>query len=232
MDNTLYKKLKIDKFNKIILINKPKEITPFDGMDEISHFDLGNVDNKTEISDLIISYVYSLEAMKNIIMEIKNKSILNKNGQIYLIYPKNKNKLNHEPIGRDSIFPYLEVDEDSGFVKNTEYKFNKMVALDENYTLIGLKHDSKIVNKSKKYPSQRVDDYVDFVDKIEEFLREYPIQLEFYKSLTPGYKKDWARYIFSARTEATVEKRKDEMVRILGEGFKTKQLYLSKKKGK
>ena len=215
MDNTLYKKLKIDKFNKIILINKPKEITPFDGMDEISHFDLENVDNKIEISDLIIFYVYSLEAMKNIIMEIKNK-----------------NKLNHDQIGRDSIFPYSEVDEDSGFVKSTEYKFNKMVALDENYTLIGLKYDSKITKKSKNLPSQRVDDYVDFVDKIEEFLREYPLQLEFYKSLAPGYKKDWARYIFSARTEVTIEKRKNEMVKILSEGFKTKQLYLSKKKDK
>ena len=232
MDNTLYKKLKIDKFNKIILINKPKEITPFDGMDEISHFDLENVDNKIEISDLIISYVYNLEAMKNVIMKIKNKSILNKNGQIYLIYPKNKNKLNHDQIGRDSIFPYSEVDEDSGFVKSTEYKFNKMVALDENYTLIGLKYDSKITKKSKNLPSQRVDDYVDFVDKIEEFLREYPLQLEFYKSLAPGYKKDWARYIFSARTEVTIEKRKNEMVKILSEGFKTKQLYLSKKKDK
>ncbi|MGT2861578.1 YdeI/OmpD-associated family protein [Streptococcus gallinaceus] len=49
--------------------------------------------------------------------------------------------------------------------------------------------------------------------------------LNFYDSLTSGYQKDWARYVFSAKQEATQTKRKAEMVDILNKGFKTRQLY-------
>lgn len=38
-----------------------------------------------------------------------------------------------------------------------------------------------------------------------------PKALAYYQSLTPGYQKDWARYVYSAKQEATKEKRRNEM---------------------
>ncbi|EHY9201391.1 YdeI/OmpD-associated family protein, partial [Listeria innocua] len=40
----------------------------------------------------------------------------------------------------------------------------------------------------------------------------------------------WARYIYSAKQPATQEKRRVEMVDILSQGYKTKDLYRQGKK--
>ena len=175
--------------------------------------------------DLAIAFVYSLEEMKEILETLwKNKNV-KENGLIYLAYPKNKNKLGHKPIHRDDIFPFLDVNEDDGYVKGTQFKFNKMLALDENYTLIGLKNISeKDFNKSQNQ-SDRVDDYIENIIDIEDFLKDYPKQYDLYQSLTPGYRKDWARYVYSAKTQKTIDKRLNEMVEILGQGYKSKELY-------
>lgn len=175
--------------------------------------------------DLAIAYVYSLEEMKEILETLwKNKNV-KENGLIYLAYPKNKNKLGHSPIHRDDIFPFLDVNEDDGYVKGTQFKFNKMIALDENYTLIALKKLPKKDLKKSQKPSTRVDDYICKIRDIEDFLKDYPKQYDFYQSLTPGYRKGWARYVYSAKTQKTIDKRLDEMVDILGQGYKSKELY-------
>ena len=49
--------------------------------------------------------------------------------------------------------------------------------------------------------------------------------MAFYDALSPGYQKDWARYVYSAKTSATREKRLREMAEILQTGCKTKNLY-------
>jgi uncharacterized protein YdeI (YjbR/CyaY-like superfamily) len=59
-------------------------------------------------------------------------------------------------------------------------------------------------------------------------LRHSPDVLAFYQSLTPGYRKDWARYVYSAVQEETREKRREEMKVILGEGYKSIDLYRRK----
>ena len=100
-----------------------------------------------------------------------------------------------------------------------------MLALDENYTLIGLKNMPENKSKKSKKSSDRVDDYVDNIIDIEEFLKNYPKQYDFYSSLTPGYKKAWARYVYSAKTQKTIDKRLNEMVDILGQGYKSKEQY-------
>ena len=51
------------------------------------------------------------------------------------------------------------------------------------------------------------------------------IAAKLYAELTPGYQRDWARYIYSAKQAATQEKRRTEMLDILGKGHKTKNLY-------
>ncbi|MGQ7393665.1 YdeI/OmpD-associated family protein [Streptococcus suis] len=223
MDETLLKKLKLDKFTDVAMM-KPaqEEETAFDGY--------GFPTEVAEKLELGLAYVYSLEEMKNIILQASAQHLLVENGQLYLFYPKNKNKLGHAPIHRDHIFPYLEVTDEDGYVKGTAYKFNRMVALDDNYTMVAVKFQPETKVQSSSRSSARVGDYLDKVVDIEGFLEHHPKELSFYQSLTPGYQRDWARYVYSAKTEATQNKRLAEMVDILEQGYKTKQLYREGKK--
>lgn len=174
---------------------------------------------------MAIAFVYSLEEMREVILHLHNQQILIEKGDVYLIYPKLKNKLGHPAIHRDAIFPFLQVDDETGYIKGTAYKFNRMIALDENYTLVGVRHLSLVKSSSAKRAEARVSTYLDKVADILNYLVDYPKEADFYKGLTPGYQRDWARYVYSAKTEATIQKRLDEMVMILGKGYKTKELY-------
>ncbi|WP_286185003.1 YdeI/OmpD-associated family protein [Bacillus sp. SD075] len=40
------------------------------------------------------------------------------------------------------------------------------------------------------------------ISEIEKDLQHFPDVLAFYQSLTPGYRKDWARYVYRAEQEA------------------------------
>lgn len=222
MNEILYKKLKLEKFKKIILLNKAKETSPFD--------DLNLENNNVKDNDLIISYVYTLQEFMDVIVHCDRNRSLKINGVIYFLYPKVKNKLNHTPIGRDSIFPFLSVDEDTGYVEGFDFKFNSMMALDDNYTLIGVKYIPKENLKKSNKSSMCVNDYIDKVVDVIAFLKKYPNELAFFEKLSIGYQKDWARYIYSAKTDETVNKRKLEMVEILKAGYKTKQLYREENK--
>ncbi|MOA18371.1 hypothetical protein D3C78_1386850 [compost metagenome] len=101
-----------------------------------------------------------------------------------------------------------------------------MVGLNDVFTVVGFKQDANSNNKGSSKPSQRVDDYIELIPNIENDLKHTPELLDFYRSLTPGYRKDWARYVYSAKQEATREKRRDEMKMILGAGYKSRDLYI------
>ena len=150
--------------------------------------------------------------MKNIIFERYNKDLISENGQFYLIYPKMKNKLGHTPIHRDSIFQFLQVNEDDGYVKGTYYKFNRMLALDENYTLVAVKYLPKSKAKTSNRPSARVRDYIDRIKDLEDFLAKKPKELELFKSLTPGSQRDWVSHVYSAKKKETQQKRLDGLL--------------------
>ena len=198
MDEKLFKKLRLDKFNTISYIGKAKEESPFDSM---------GYKSSVKGSDLLIFYVYTLEEMKQAIDKVADTKGFVEGGIIYLCYPKTTNKLGHESIGRDDIFPYLNVDEDTGFVEGTDFKFNKMLAIDENYTLVAVKKDSQRKDKKTKAPSARVDDYIAYIPEIEDYLKSKSDLMDKFDALTYGKKKAWARHIFSARTEKTKVKR-------------------------
>jgi uncharacterized protein YdeI (YjbR/CyaY-like superfamily) len=100
-----------------------------------------------------------------------------------------------------------------------------MVGLDDVFTVVGLKREGASRGKISTRPSQRMDDYADMVSKVEDDLKDTPNLLRFYKSLTPGYRKDWARYVYSAKQEDTREKRREEMKTILAAGYKSRELY-------
>ncbi|ETT87762.1 YdeI/OmpD-associated family protein [Viridibacillus sp. FSL R5-0477] len=68
------------------------------------------------------------------------------------------------------------------------------------------------------------------IPDIQQYLSNQKEILDYYNALTPGYQRDWARFIFSAKREETQEKRLSEMVEILGKGFKTMNLYRANKK--
>lgn len=223
MNEALQKKLSLAKYKEILLYAPAKEA---------DHAFVA-LDLPTQAGekawDLVIAYTYTLEEMKGALRTLWQGKNLAENGVCYLLYPKIKNKLGHAHVHRDDIFPYLQVDEE-GYALDTEYKFNKMLALDDTYTLIGVKYAPKAKQKKSNAPSQCVADYIDNVANVKAYLQAHPAVLALYEGLTPGYQRDWARYLYSTKNEATREKRYLEMLETLKAGYKTKQLYQSAKK--
>jgi len=84
--------------------------------------------------------------------------------------------------------------------------------------------------KKTKIASQSVVDYEKHVKDVEQILANHPNELKFYQELTPEYRRDWARHIFSAKQEKTLQIRQDQMVDILSKGYKTIDLYRMNKK--
>lgn len=60
--------------------------------------------------------------------------------------------------------------DEEGYALNTDYQFNLMVALDENYTLIGLKRLPRAKQKNRTAASQCAADYADRVPDIAQWL--------------------------------------------------------------
>lgn len=100
-----------------------------------------------------------------------------------------------------------------------------MVGLDDVFTVVGLKEDAGGRNQTSSQSSQRVDDYISLIPSVEKDLEDTPELLAIYQSLTPGYRKDWARYVYSAKQEETRAKRREEMKMILQAGYKSRELY-------
>lgn len=69
--------------------------------------------------------------------------------------------------------------------------------------------------------SQCVDDYIQYIPRIIQDLSNEKEALNFFKNLTYGYQKNWARYIYSAKREETMQRRKNEMIKLLNQGIKS-----------
>lgn len=169
--------------------------------------------------EVILVFVDSLDMMKQTVLQAEKE--LTNEGILYLCYPKLKNTLSLIGIHRDHIFPYLQVDQTTGYVKDTLMRFNKMAAFDDNYTLLAVKKDTK--QKSRPQTSQKVEDYEVYIEHIKELLKNESCY-DFYNNLTRGYQKGWARYIYSAKTEGTKQKRLKKMIELLSKGIKSKDL--------
>lgn len=223
MDKTIVEKLKLKKYEKVAVLNLPKGATY---LDELGNYDVDLIDNSY---DLIFAFVLDMDSLREIAYKVIDNNYLNKNGYIFLAYPKKGNKVYSTFIHRDDLLDGLGADEE-GYVKESNIKFSRMVGLDDIFTIVGLKEDSKSKNKKVNKVSQCVADYIDNIKDIEEDLKDTPEILSFYKGLTEGYRKGWARYVYSAKQEATKKKRRDEMKEILGKGYKSRELYLKDKK--
>lgn len=224
MEKTIVDKLNLHKYKTMAILNIPEGTEYFNQLTDYT-----TTLNENQKYDLIFTFALDINAMKDIVFNVIEKSYLSSKGYLFVAYPKKGNKVYDTFIHRDEIFPNLNVNE-GGYVADSNIKFARMVGLDEVFTVVGLKEDAKSKGVTSTKASQCVDDYVDLIPQIEMDLTNSPEQLAFYKSLTPGYKKDWARYVYSGKQEATRAKRREEMKKILKEGFKSKDLYMARNK--
>lgn len=203
---TLIKKLYLAKHKNIVLYNHDEYARELEALATDPH--------PVELEkayDVIFVHVYTLNEMKNILHAFSKNQTIAPNGLCYIAYPKLNNP-NYPGIHRDDIFPALEVDDALGLLPGTNYKFNRMVGLNDTFTLIGIKNVPEEKTKNTK-PSARVGDYEKFIPEIIDQLKtEHPEQVELFKALTPGRQRNYARHIYSAKTASTHEKRFNQML--------------------
>ncbi|TQR20383.1 YdeI/OmpD-associated family protein [Psychrobacillus vulpis] len=213
---TIIEKLNLTKYNRKLILHMPENCKDFE---EIS-FDMSIQDSKY---DLLIIFVFNLNDYANYLKEVIDKQLIEKNGYLYFAYPKKNNPSYKEYIDRDDMINHIAPD-DEGYVFGSDLKFSRMVSMDVTFTVVGFKLNQK-KKTSNSASSQCVDDYIDNVKDIIMYLKCNEKLLNFFNQLTPGYQKDWARYVYSAKREETQQKRLLEMETILGEGYKSKDLY-------
>ncbi len=220
---SVVEKLSLTKYAARLILNPPTDIEDFQGLEH----DLSIEKDKY---DLAFIFIFNLEEFSKYLKLVVEKQLLNANGYLYFAYPKKNNPKYKEYIDRDSFFSAIPMDEE-GYVLDSDIKFSRMVSLNEIFTVVGLKSAPKKAKKSaSSKASQCVDDYIANIDDIMRYLGNKDELLNIYSQLTPGYQKDWARYVYSAKRKETQEKRLLEMETILGEGFKTIALYRQAKK--
>ncbi|PEA56079.1 hypothetical protein CON64_05480 [Bacillus pseudomycoides] len=216
---TIIDKLKLTKFKNMAVINQPSDYNIF-------------TEQKTTLSkehDAIFIFVEMLDEMVTHTQSIlNNEQVLLEKGYIFFAYPKKGNKRYETFIHRDEMFPAMNVGED-GYIGSSDIKFARMVSMDDVFTVVGLKREKKKEKKTAA-ASQCVADYENNVKDVEALLADHPNELKFYQNLTPGYQKDWARNIFSAKQQQTRDKRYQQMVDILSQGYKTLDLFRRGKK--
>ncbi|MCC2686906.1 MAG: hypothetical protein K0R75_3805 [Paenibacillaceae bacterium] len=220
MDKTIVEKLNLNKYDKAAVLNMPE------GENLLAGLKPHDTELKGSEYDLIFAFVLDMGALQNLMNRVIADNLLQPGGYLYTAYPKKGNKVYPTFIHRDELFAGLGADKE-GYVGTSGIKFARMVGLDDVFTVVGFKSEAK--SKGKKpasaKPSQKVGDYEGNIADIEGDLQDAPQTLAFFQSLTPGYRKDWARYVYSAVQEETRVKRREEMKAILGAGYKSIELY-------
>lgn len=217
MAKTIVEKLNLQKYDQVAVLNKPE------GSDYLA--ELTGYDTSLERGyDLIFAFVLDMAALQDLLNRVIEHQHLHKNGYLFVAYPKKGNKVYPTFIHRDDLLEGLGSDE-NGYVGTSNIKFARMVGLDDVFTVVGFKEDAKGKQQTSSRPSQSVEDYISFIPNVEQDLEDTPELLAIYQSLTPGYRRDWARYVYSAKQEATRAKRREEMKMILQAGYKSRELY-------
>lgn len=211
-------KLRLEKWSDRLLLGCPEWEEAFGRLS----FD---TEPKAKCYGAMVLFVFSLEEMKLYAEQVISGALrLEEGGLLYFVYPKKGNKRYDNYIGRDDIFPALGRDEE-GYIPGSKLRFNKMLSLDETFTIIGLKWETSVRRKASESPSQRVADYEGREAELEALLGRNPEALAFYQQLSPGYRRGWARYVFGVKREETMKRRLEETVRLLAMGVKSKELY-------
>lgn len=217
MSKTIVDKLGLRKYEQIAVLNEPEDLDYFT---QLQPYDTSL---QAAEYDLIVAYTLDMPSLRVLVQEVIAKSCLKQGGYLFAAYPKKGNQRYASFIHRDELFAGLGSDEE-GYIGESEVKFARMVGLDEVFTIVGFKSVARSNAPSSK-ASQRVEDYVDKVADIERDLQDAPEVLAIYQGLTPGYRKDWARYVYSAKQADTQAKRREEMKQLLAAGYKTREHY-------
>lgn len=218
MAKSIVEKLSLHKYNQAAILNEPEGTEYFA---ELTGYDTAL---KAEAYDLIFAFVLDMESLKELVNRVIEHQHLRKKGYLFAAYPKMGNKVYSTFIHRDDLFAGLGSDED-GYIGTSTIKFARMVGLDDVFTVVGFKEDAGGKGQISSKPSQQVDDYISMIPSVEQDLGDTPELLTFYQSLTPGYRKDWARYVYSVKQEETKVKRREEMKMILQAGYKSRELF-------
>lgn len=165
-----------------------------------------------------------MESLQALVKKVIGHDFLSHGGYLYAAYPKIGNRVYPTYIHRDDLLEGLGADEE-GYIGTSSIKFARMVSLNDIFTVVGFKHEARKKGNMSSKSSQRVEDYAALIPDVEKDLQDAPAELAFYRTLTPGYQKDWARYVYSAVQEETRVKRRVEMKKILGEGHKSIDIY-------
>ncbi|MEX1030446.1 MAG: YdeI/OmpD-associated family protein [Paenibacillaceae bacterium] len=218
MTKSIAEKLNLQKYDQAAVLNEPE------GTDYLA--ELTGYDTRLEARayDLIFAFVLDMVSLKELVDRVIEHKHLNHNGYLFAAYPKKGNKVYPSFIHRDELFAGLGSDE-SGYIGTSDIKFARMVGLDDVFTVVGFKEDARGKDQTSSKSSQRVDDYIALISSVEKDLEGTPELLTVYQALTPGYRKDWARYVYSAKQEETRAKRREEMKMIIQAGYKSRELY-------
>lgn len=221
MSGLIIDKLRINTFGSVLALDKPEEIHDLDSL-------IPDNSVKKEKYNTIFAFVFTLDEFMKRLQMVIDKDMLYKGGSLFFVYPKKGNKKYKEYIGRDDFFERVDVDDD-GYVKGSLLKFYKMLAFDDTFTLIGLKHE-KVRKSRANQLSQCVADYIDRIPDLQKHFTKDKEILSFFNNLTPGYQRGWARFVYNTRSEETIKKRLDEMADIIRKGYKSVDLYRADKR--
>jgi hypothetical protein len=221
MLKTIVEKLNLQNYKKAAILDQPEGTDYLAGLQA---YDSALIETSY---DLIVAFVYDMDGLKELVSKVINNHYLNPKGYLFIAYPKKGNKVYQKYIHRDELFEGLGANQE-GYIGESSIKFARMVGLDDVFTVVGLKEEPKNKKGTSTKVSQSVDDYINRIPDVESDLEDRPDLLAFFQSLTPGYRKDWARYIYSAKQETTKVKRREEMKTILAAGYKSRDLYRSR----
>ncbi|MCR8658766.1 YdeI/OmpD-associated family protein [Paenibacillus endoradicis] len=218
MTKTIVDKLNLHKYKQPVVLNMPQGQHLLEGLEQ---YDTSFVQDSY---DLIFAFVLEMSQLQLLVQQVLNEGKLSKGGYLYIAYPKKGNKVYDTYIHRDHLFEGIGADEE-GYIGDSSLKFARMVGLNEVFTVVGLKEEVKGNATASSKLSQSVADYVDYIPQVESDLQSTRQLLVIYQQLTPGYRRDWARYVYSAKQDTTRLKRINEMKMILAAGYKSRELY-------
>lgn len=211
-------KLNLHKYTSKLVLQSPEDVK------ELNDLEFDTTIEQDQY-DMVFIFIYSLEELASYTRMMIDQQLIKDKGYVFFAYPKKNNSQYEQYIERDSLLTAIPIDED-GYVIGSDLKFSRMVSFNVVFTVVGLKWEPKKEKKGTSAPkSQCVDDYVEYVQDIKLYLQRNEQLLNFYAGLTLGYQKGWARYVYSAKQKETQEKRLLEMETILGEGYKSIDLY-------
>ncbi|WDF81727.1 YdeI/OmpD-associated family protein [Lacticaseibacillus pabuli] len=175
--------------------------------------------------DLQLSFVFSLDEMKQTITDVAATHAVDPAGTLAIAYPKLASK-RYVGIHRDDIFPFIDLNDQTGEVGRTGLKFSRMRSFDADFTLIDLRWLTQAPRKQSR--SQRVGDYE---AKLPELRTELPAAARAkWDTLTPGYRREWALYVYSPATAKTRAVHLAQMITALATGLNSVKAYQESKK--